>query len=385
MRGARCRNVVGLLRRHRHEFARSIDANDPRLAVPPLLALVRRSGQSDEVTRGGEHRSSRAARAERQVDREHACVGATHESGRPPLVPAKRRGQREDLLLAGGGRRAAARASKRHRRDRCHDGGIDPDHGNVALTIGLDDGSHDLDRPGELDLDGRRVANHFLVRDNESGRIDKESRRVCSRSPQFDDAVQPLLPQQPDIVRGAPIGVGRPRSERFGDGVGEREVEGCVAAGHDVQGLPPVIGLPLKHQGLVRLDRVVGGAQPHADGAIETGEDSAYLHRRRIVADDQCVAGNRRGASVGVGHGDSNAECHERLARGRDRGGNGQRCDNKRAAHDPYPSFTAHISSACAHVRRLLQKCPPCRRRPSDRPRWRRRRSNCSVGSPCPE
>ena len=36
-----------------------------------------------------------------------------------------------------------------------------------------------------------------------------------------------------------------------------------------------MIRLSLKHQGLVGLDRVVGGAQPHAEGAIETGKDSA--------------------------------------------------------------------------------------------------------------
>ena len=348
MRGARCRNVLGLLRRHRHEFARSVDANDTRLAAPPLLALVRRSGESDEVTRGGEHWSARAARGERQVDRDHACVGATHESGRPPLVLAKRCGQREDLLLARGGWRAAARASKRHRRDRRHDGGIDSDHGDVALTIGFDDGPRDFDRPRELHFDRRRVANDSLVRGNESGRVDQESRRVCSRSPQFDDAVEPLLPQQRDVGRGARVGVGRSRGDRFGDRVGERQVEGRVAAGDDVQGLPPVIRLSLKHKRLVRLDRVVGGAQPHADGAIEAGEDSARLRRRNIVADDQRVARNRRGASVGVGHGDSYAEHDERLTRGRDRGGNGQHRENKRAAHVPHPTeslgATAEVS-----------------------------------------
>ena len=97
----------------------------------------------------------------------------------------------------------AARASKRHRRDRRHHGGIDPDDGNVSLTIGLDEVSHDLiDRESWTSMDVVSPTTFWFVTMSPAEST-RNPTRVQSEST-VDDAIQPLLPQQPDIVRGAP-------------------------------------------------------------------------------------------------------------------------------------------------------------------------------------
>ena len=220
----------------------------------PRLGSSRSPGrvpESHEVSRGGEHWPARPARGECQVGRDGMRVDAAHCCRSPALIQTRRCRQREDLLPARDGWCAAARAAKRHGCDRRHDRGVDSDHRDVALTIGFDDGPRDFDRARELHFDRRRVANDSLVRCDESGRVNQESRRVCSRSPHFDDAVEPLPQQERGVGRARRVCVCRSRRNRLGHRVGESQVEGRVAAGDDVESLRPVIRLSLKHKRLV--------------------------------------------------------------------------------------------------------------------------------------